>query len=103
VLVKFTANWCWNCQYIEGTVYHDKAAIDALRQNDVAMIKADLTTDDAPGWGRLRQLSATGGIPLTAIYAPGYEQPVLISSVYTTGTLVKTLDELAKSKLAIGR
>ncbi len=98
VLVKFTANWCLNCQYVEATVYHDDAAIAALRSHDVVTLKADLTDDDAPGWNRLSELNATGGIPLTAIYAPGYDRPVQISSVYTTGTLVKTLDDLSRAE-----
>jgi len=100
VLVKFTANWCLNCQYIEGTVFHDPQAIDALRKYDVVTVKADLTDEHAAGWSRLHELSATGGIPLTAIYAPGYEQPIQISSVYTTSTLVKTLEQLGKLQSA---
>jgi thiol:disulfide interchange protein DsbD len=103
VLVKFTANWCLNCQYVEATVFHDDAAIASLRAHDVVTLKADLTQDDAPGWARLRQISATGGIPLTAIYAPGYDKPVQISSVYTTQTLVKTLDQLAPMKTVATR
>jgi thiol:disulfide interchange protein DsbD len=100
VLVKFTANWCLNCQYVEATVFHDDEAIEALRKHDVVAVKADLTAEDAPGWERLRKLNPTGGIPLTAIYAPGYEQPVKIDSVYTTGTLVSTLGQLARETSA---
>jgi thiol:disulfide interchange protein DsbD len=100
VLVKFTANWCFNCKLIEGNVYHDADALQALRKHDVVTLKADLTKPDAPGSKRLLELEPTGGIPLTAIYAPGYDQPILISSVYTTSTLVKTLDQLANVKTA---
>lgn len=100
VLVKFTANWCLNCQYIERTVFHDKATAAALDRHGVVTVKADLTAEDAPGWPRLKTLSATGGIPLTAIYVPGQEQPIVIDSVYTTGTLVRTLDQVDSKKLA---
>jgi thiol:disulfide interchange protein len=100
VLVKFTANWCLNCQYIERSVFHDKVAAAALERHGVVTVKADLTADDAPGWARLKSLSATGGIPLTAIYAPGREQPVVIDSVYTTGTLIRVLDRLDNAKVA---
>lgn len=100
VLVKFTANWCLNCQYVEATVFHDPRAIDSLHKNNVVTLKADLTKQDAAGWPRLRQLSSTGGIPLTAIYAPGRDQPIQIASVYTTDTLVKTLQQLASSASA---
>ncbi len=100
VLVKFTASWCLTCQYIEATVFHDNAALAALRKYDVVTFKADLTKDDAPGNARLHELSATGGIPLTAIYAPGYDQPVKLSAVYTTPTLVSALDQLGRAKTA---
>jgi thiol:disulfide interchange protein DsbD len=103
VLVKFTASWCLNCQYVEGTVFHDADAIASLRKHEVVTLKADLTANDAPGWSRLRELSATGGIPLTAIYAPGYDKPVQISSVYTTATLVQTLDQLDGAKAIAAR
>jgi len=93
VLIKFTANWCLNCHYIEATVFHDRDALAALRKYEVVTIKADLTADDAPGWKPLQKLSTTGGIPLTAIYVPGRENPVLISSVYTTATLVQVLGD----------
>ncbi len=96
VLVKFTASWCLTCQYIESTVYHDEKAIDALRKYDVVTVKADLTKNDAPGWARLRRLSATGGIPFTAIYAPGDEKPISLASVYTTGQLLAVLGRAAE-------
>jgi thiol:disulfide interchange protein len=94
VLLKFTASWCWNCHLIEGSVYHDAEALAALREHDVVAIKVDLSDDDAPGWKHLRALVPTGGIPLTAIYAPGYEKPVLLTDLYKTATLTKTLDQL---------
>jgi thiol:disulfide interchange protein len=94
VLVKFTANWCFNCKLIEGNVYHDSDALQALRKYDVVTLKADLTEQHAPGEKRLLELEPSGGIPLTAIYAPGYDKPIQITSVYTTATLVNTLDQL---------
>ena len=103
VLVKFTAAWCLNCQYVEATVFHDPAALAALRAHGVATFKADLTKDDAPGWDRLRTLTATGGIPLTAIYAPGRDQPVTIEAVYTTDTLVKVLDQVDPKQATAAR
>jgi thiol:disulfide interchange protein DsbD len=103
VLVKFTANWCFNCKLIEGNVYHDADALQALRKYDVVTLKADLTEQHAPGEKRLLELEPSGGIPLTAIYAPGYDQPIQLSSVYTTSTLIKTLDELARVRTAMAQ
>jgi thiol:disulfide interchange protein DsbD len=93
VLVKFTANWCLNCQYIERTVFHKRATAAAIEKYGVVPVKADLTDENAPGWKRLKELSETGGIPLTAIYIPGIDKPVIIDSVYTTGTLLDVLEQ----------
>lgn len=94
VLVKFTANWCATCQYIEGTVFQDEKVWTAINQADVIPIKVDLTQEDAPGHDLLLQLNPAGGIPLTAIYAPGATEPVQLSSVYTSETLLAELARL---------
>jgi thiol:disulfide interchange protein len=103
VLVKFTANWCLNCQTVEATVYHDETAIRSLQEHDVVMLKADLSKENAAGWPLLKKLNPTGGIPLTAIYAPDADQPIQISSVYTTQTLLKVLDQLTRKSVADAR
>ncbi|HSI32523.1 MAG TPA: cytochrome c biogenesis protein CcdA, partial [Tepidisphaeraceae bacterium] len=100
VLIKFTATWCYNCQLVELNVYHDARALDALRQNNVLLVKADLTSEDAPGWPLLKQFNPAGGIPLTAIYAPGYDQPVIIPAIYGTDTLLAKLAQLAPTATA---
>lgn len=93
VLVKFTANWCATCQYIEGTVFQDEQVWSAMSRADVIPLKVDLTQVGAPGHDLLLHLNPAGGIPLTALYAPGALQPVQLSSVYTSQTL---LEELAR-------
>jgi thiol:disulfide interchange protein len=97
VLVKFTANWCLNCQYVERTVYPDPRTIAALKQYGVITLKADLTTRDAPGWPLLKQLSPSGGIPFTAIWPPGKDQPIELASIYTTDDLLHALESMQKT------
>lgn len=88
VLVKFTANWCATCQVIEGTVFRSPEVWDALRAANVVTLKADLTEENAPGYPHLLKLNPAGGIPLTAVYFPGREEPVVLSSIYTSGDLI---------------
>jgi thiol:disulfide interchange protein DsbD len=97
-LVKFTAKWCANCQFVEATVFNDPPALAALRNHDVTMLKADLTKSDAPGAELLGELNPGGGIPLTAVYSPLREQPYILKSVYRTPSLVSALDAAAKGK-----
>lgn len=91
VLIKFTANWCINCHYVERTVFTDRDVLSTLRQKDVVLLKVDITRPNAPGSELLRRLNPAGGIPLTAIYFPGDDEPLQLASIYTPGTLVDVL------------
>lgn len=92
VLVKFTANWCGTCQYIEGTVFRDDNVWSSIRQHEVATLKVDLTTEDAPGQELLLKLNPAGGIPLTAIYPPGADRPIVLESIYNSDALMAALN-----------
>lgn len=94
VLVEFTAKWCANCQYVEATVFHDEATREKLAKDNVALLRADLTDEDAPGWELLRKLNPSGGIPLTAIYSPRQQDPALLASIYTKQALSDTLEHV---------
>ena len=103
VLVKFTANWCGSCQYIEGTVFRDPEVWDYLKKNKVIAMKADFTEENPPADALLKTLNPSGGIPLTAIYAPGVDKPIQLTSVYTSETLLKTLRGLPQKGVAVAR
>jgi len=97
VLVEFTANWCPNCLSIEASVFRDPRTAEALHRYGVILIRADLTSEDAAGWPKVNELNPGGGIPLTAIYAPGADQPDKLTSLYTTQNLVDALSRAAGS------
>jgi thiol:disulfide interchange protein len=90
VVVKFTASWCANCQVVEATVFRDADTLAKLSARNVSLIKADLTLSKAPGWPALNRLGYTG-IPLTAVYLPGQDEPILLDSIYTTSDLFAAL------------
>ncbi len=83
VFVEFTADWCGNCHWLEATVINDRSIVSLLNDHGTIMLKADVTAEDAPGLALLGQLSAVGGIPLTALYPPGQEQPLLLTGIYS--------------------
>lgn len=93
VLVKFTANWCATCQVVEGTVFKNPAVWYSLAKHDVVAMKVDLTEEDAPGNDLLLQLNPSGGIPLTALFSPNLQQPILLSSIYKSDTLLSAIDK----------
>jgi thiol:disulfide interchange protein DsbD len=91
VIVKFTADWCGNCQAIEATVYTDDRTVSAVKAQQIIPIKADLTDRQAPGWALLRSLHPVGAIPFTAVYLPGESTPTKLAGIYTTAELLEVL------------
>lgn len=92
-LVKFTANWCANCQYIEASVFGDPAIWDKLDKAGVVLLKADMTHANPPARKLLVKLNPAGGIPLTAIYSPAWSEPLVLDSVYTSSTLLGAIEQ----------
>jgi thiol:disulfide interchange protein DsbD len=102
VLVKFTANWCGSCQLIEGSVFRDPQIWKVLKDRGFEVMKVDFSDDsDAPGKALLLSLNPAGGIPLTAVYGPHSNTPVVLASVYSSGELLQALDSVADRKEGI--
>ncbi|MEM1012407.1 MAG: thioredoxin family protein, partial [Planctomycetota bacterium] len=91
VVVKFTADWCANCQTIEQLVFGTQDQMDALGEQGVALVKADLTKRDAPGWPLLAELNPARAIPFTAVYLPGESSPRKLTGIYDAGELNENL------------
>lgn len=97
-LVEFTADWCGNCQFVEAHVLHSKPIVEAVRKHDVAMLKADVTRDDAPARPLLEKLNPAGSIPLTVIYSPNLQQPIELTGIYSREDLQHALDAAAEER-----
>ena len=91
ILVKFTAKWCANCIALEKTVYREQQVINAIHDRNVIMMKLDV---DKAGWKLLNQLSPGAGIPFTALYIPGHDQPLTLASMHDAQMLLAMLDKL---------
>lgn len=100
VLVKFTADWCGNCQAIEATVFVDDRTVAAVRDRGVVMLKADLTSKDAIGWPLLKELFPVGAIPFTAVYLPGEDAPHTLSGIYSTANLLEVFEQSGAKRMA---
>jgi len=46
----------------------------------------------------VNQLNPGGGIPLTAIYSPNSDEPIKLTSLYTTQNLLDALDRASGAK-----
>jgi len=96
VVVDFTAEWCLNCKALKATVLNRNPVKGELLKLDVTPLVADLTSQKAPGWKKLRDLGQTG-IPLLAIYGPGLDEPWL-SNAYTPSQVLEALSRARGEK-----
>lgn len=95
-LVEFTADWCANCKVVEATVLNNRGVAEFLKANDVVMVKADMTNDDALGRDLLRQLNPVGSIPVSAIYSPNLSEPIVLNGMYSREELRQAITRAAQ-------
>jgi thiol:disulfide interchange protein DsbD len=91
VLIDFTASWCGNCHWVEAYVLHDPKIVRAVHDNNLVMIKADVTDETAPARPLLGKLNPAGAIPLTALYAPKSNDPRLLDGIYSVDDLLNAI------------
>ena len=92
-VVKFTADWCLNCQTVEQRVFGSQAKLDAWRDRGVTLVKADLTDPYATGWATLAELNPSRSIPFTAVFPGGGAEAVELSGIYSAADLRAALGD----------
>jgi thiol:disulfide interchange protein DsbD len=97
-LVEFTADWCGNCQWVEAWVLNSLGIVGEVKQNGVVMVKADVTNEGDTGRLLLGELNPSGAIPLTALYAPGMDKPIVLTGIYSKADLRRAIEEAARQR-----
>lgn len=100
VLVEFTADWCGNCHFVEAFVLNNRDVVGTLKHHDVVMVKADVTEEDAPAVPLLGQLNPAGAIPLTVIYSPHRQEPLMLTGIYNKAELQKAVEKASQPEVA---
>lgn len=94
VLIKFTADWCWNCGVVEKVVFGRKDIAELMEQKDVLAIKADTTLENYPAALDLKNKYKEPGVPVTILYMPGNEEPVRFHEIFFAKKLKGLLEKL---------
>ena len=94
VLIKFTADWCWNCGVVEKVVYRRKDIAGLIEQKNVLAIKADTTEKNHPAAIALKNKYKEPGVPVTILHIPGEKEPVRLNQIFFTKKLKQLLEKL---------
>jgi thiol:disulfide interchange protein DsbD len=91
VLLDFTADWCLTCKVNERVALGSEAVRAAIRDRDVALLRADWTTRD-PAVTRALAAFGRNSVPFVVIYprardAEPIVMPTLLTSSLVTGAL----------------
>ncbi|MEM6331715.1 MAG: thioredoxin family protein [Planctomycetota bacterium] len=90
VMLDFTADWCINCKVLERTVLESEPVLARLASSDVVAMKADLTSQSAPGWAKLAAVDRAA-IPLLVVFEPEGGE-VFKAEFYTPSQVVAAID-----------
>ena len=89
VLVKFTASWCLSCKVVDYTVFSKTSTAEALADNDVLVMKGDVTNRNSLAYAYLHNTLA-GNVPLTVVYPPSGD-PIRLVGEFSTDDLIEAL------------
>lgn len=91
VVVDFTADWCINCKALEEKVLGTEPVRSRLRDMDVVMMKADLTSTRQPAWKLMKELNQNAP-PVLAVYGPGIDGDTpWMANNYTSGIVMDAI------------
>ncbi|CAA9307442.1 MAG: Cytochrome c-type biogenesis protein DsbD, protein-disulfide reductase [uncultured Gemmatimonadetes bacterium] len=97
VLLDFTADWCLTCKVNERVALGSEAVGVAIRDHDVALLRADWTTRD-PAVTRALASFGRNSVPFVVIYPRAREAaPILMPTLLTSGIVTGALARAAES------
>jgi thiol:disulfide interchange protein DsbD len=90
VVVEFTADWCINCKTVEYFVLENELVKEALRRNEVVLLKADLTSKNPYAEKMLKQWTGQSGPPFTIVFKAD-SQRILLPGIYDKQDLIEAV------------
>jgi thiol:disulfide interchange protein len=97
VMVDFTANWCFTCQFLEKSVLNTEPVKQMVEQNDIVTLVADWS-DLGEEIGDTLKALGSKQLPVVAIFPAGDPyRPRKLSGFYTRRALVRALQDAGPS------
>ncbi|MHC4230473.1 MAG: thioredoxin family protein, partial [Planctomycetota bacterium] len=93
VLIKFTADWCTNCEFVDKFVFQRKDIAQLIDKKGVLAIKGDTTKADLPATLDLKDIY-NEAVPVTLLFLPGQAEPTRLHELFFADELKKLLESL---------
>jgi len=99
VVVDFTADWCPNCLLVERTALRNRKVLETFQQQNVLLLKADLTHENPPAKRLLQELGSRS-IPFLALFPPGerFWQPFFLRDIYRAVDVIRVFEAAAEDE-----
>jgi len=94
VLIKFTADWCTNCEVVDKFVFGRKDIAKLIDKKGVLVIKGDTTKANQPATLDLKNIYNEPGVPVTILFLPGETEPVRLRELFFANELRTLLEAL---------
>lgn len=98
VLIKFTADWCTNCEIPDKFVFKRKDVAKLIEQKGVLAIKGDTTKTSQPAYIDLQNVYNEPGVPITILLLPGQDEPIRLRELFFHEKLKEILEPLPDKK-----
>ena len=93
VLIKFTADWCTNCEVVDKFVFMRKDIAKLIDKKGVLAIKGDTTKANQPATLDLSNIYKEA-VPVTMLFLPGETEPIRLRELFFADELRTLLETL---------
>ena len=97
VLIKFTADWCTSCKWLDMTVYGRKDIAQLIANKGIIAVKADTTLLKSKATIDLANLYKEPGVPVTVLHLSGGQERRL-RGLFGKDELAQILNDLSDVK-----
>jgi len=94
ILIKFTADWCTNCEIVDKFVYQRKDVAKLIDNKGVLAIKGDTTESGYAATVDLQNVYNEPGVPVTILWLPERAEPVKLHELFFDDELRELLEAL---------
>jgi suppressor for copper-sensitivity B len=93
IFIEVTADWCITCKYNYFTVLNTTSMMNALKDRNVHLLRADYTRGD-PNIAKLLEKHKQVGVPTYIVYGPKFKQGLVISGIISHAEIIELIEAI---------